>query len=95
MLALLATVTTIDRLREIPMGFWATIGVAVLVLVVAVMVLRKLAGMNKVIMGVIALIVVTVFGFNWIYERNEPGWATPTVSFLAGFLPSKGHLNRG
>lgn len=95
MSALLATVTTLDRLREIPMGFWATFGGAILVLVVAVMVLRKLAGMNKVIMGVLAFVVVTVFGFSWIYERNEPGWATPTVSFLADFLPSKGHLNRG
>ncbi|MEX2045280.1 MAG: hypothetical protein WD941_08000 [Opitutus sp.] len=96
MLTLLATATTtVDRLREISLGFWATIGGAILVLVVVVLALRKLAGMNRVVVGVVTFVVVTVFGFNWVYERNEPGWATPAVSFLADFLPSKGHLARG
>lgn len=66
-----------------------------MVLVVALILLRRLVRMNRLIVGVVTFVVVSIFGFNWIYERNEPGWATPAVSFLAGFLPSKGHLNRG
>jgi hypothetical protein len=31
-----------------------------------------------------------VVGFQWIYERNEPKWATPVVEKLANFFPSKG-----
>ena len=31
-----------------------------------------------------------MIGFNWIYERNEPAWATPTVTWLGGFFPGKG-----
>jgi hypothetical protein len=91
----LAAATTIERLHEIPSGFWMALGAGVLLLVLSVMAVRKLAKMNKVILGFLACIAASFFGFNWIYERNEPGWATPAVSFLAGFFPSKGHLDRG
>jgi len=46
--------------------------------------------MNKVVLTVIVLIVLSTIGFNWIYQRNEPAWATPVVEKLAGFFPSKG-----
>ena len=46
--------------------------------------------MNKAVLGAIFFVVVTVMGFNWIYERNEPSWATPVVEVFAGFFPSKG-----
>jgi hypothetical protein len=42
------------------------------------------------IIAVVTFIVVTVVGFNWIYERDEPAWATPVVGFLAGWFPTKG-----
>ena len=52
--------------------------------------LRKVAQMNKVILAVVVFLVVGIGGFDWIYERDEPVWATPVVSFFAGFLPTKG-----
>ncbi|MCW5549526.1 MAG: hypothetical protein KIT44_11240, partial [Opitutaceae bacterium] len=52
--------------------------------------LKKIAGMNKAILGAIVFVLVTVIGFQWIYERNEPAWATPVVEKLANFFPSKG-----
>lgn len=76
------------------MEFWIKMGIAVVALVVLVIVLRKVAKMNKVLLGVIVFIVVTVVGFNWIYERNEPEWATPAVNWLAGFFPTKGTQNK-
>jgi hypothetical protein len=95
-LASVATKAGADRLREIPMEFWIKMGIAVAVLVALVIVLRKLAKMNKVVLGVIVFVGLTMVGFTWIYERDEPDWATPAVNWLAGFFPTKGtaHKNR-
>ena len=82
--------TTLDRLKEIPPEFWMRLGFAVLVLIGLVFFLRKVAKMNKVVLTVVIFLVATIGGFNWIYERNEPAWATPVVSFLSGFFPTKG-----
>lgn len=79
-----------ERLREVPTEFWVKIGIGVLVVVVAVVVLRKVARMNKFVLGMIVFLALTFLGFNWIYERSEPAWATPVVSRLADFFPTKG-----
>ena len=89
-----AAPTALDKLKQIPPAFWMKVGIAVLALVVAVIVMRKLAGMNKVVLTVIVLIILSTVGFNWIYERNEPSWATPVVEKLAGFFPTKGTQNK-
>lgn len=82
--------TALDRLKAIPLDFWIRLGIAVVVLVALIIFLQKVAQMNKALVTVVTFLVVTVVGFNWIYERSEPPWATPPVSFLAGFLPTKG-----
>ena len=71
------------------MGAWLRIGGAIVALIALVIILRKVAKMNKVVLGVVVLLVVTFIGFNWIYERNEPAWATPVVQKLATFFPTK------
>lgn len=86
--------TTADRLRQIPTDFWLRLGLAIVVLVVAIVVLRKVAKVNKVILTIGVGLVLSIVGFNWIYERNEPTWATPTVRWLAGFFPSKGTADK-
>jgi hypothetical protein len=45
--------------------------------------------MNKIVLGVGVFLVLTFIGFNWIYQRSEPSWATPVVSKLATFFPTK------
>ena len=80
------------RLESVPTGVWIRIAIAIAALVLIVLVLRKVAKMNKVVLGVIVLLVVTFVGFNWIYERNEPAWATPVVAKIATFFPSKSDL---
>lgn len=82
--------TTADRLGEIPGDFWLKLALGILALVVLTVVLRKIAGVNKVVLSVVVLFALAMVGFTWIYERNEPRWATPVVSWLGGFLPSKG-----
>ena len=86
------THTAVDRLRQIPMEFWLKVGLGVVVIVATVIVLRKVVHMNKVILGVGVGLVATFVGFNWIYERNEPGWASTPVQWLAGFFPTKGKI---
>lgn len=81
--------TALQRLGQVPTDFWIKIAIGVAVIVALVLVFRKLAQMNKVVLVVVAGLVVSAFGFSWIYERNEPHWATPAVSFLADFFPSK------
>lgn len=91
-LAAAAASSTTDRLREIPLEFWLKIGAGIVGLVLIVLFLRKVAKMNKLVLTIIVLLVSSFVGFNWIYERNEPDWASPGVSWLAGFFPSKGKL---
>lgn len=85
-----STASTLDKLKAIPPDFWMRLGFAVLALVALVIFLRKVAKMNKVLLAAVVFFAATIVGFNWIYERNEPAWATPIVAFLSGFFPSKG-----
>jgi apolipoprotein N-acyltransferase len=78
-----------DRLLQIPLKFWLRLGTAILVLIIVVLGVRRLAQGNKPIIAVVAGLVASIVGFSWIYERNEPAWATPTVNFLSGYFPAK------
>lgn len=89
MLVLAAATTALDKLRQIPVEFWLRTAAAIAVVVVVVIALRKLAKVNKAVLFGVVLLGSTLLGFNWIYERNEPSWATPAVGFLAEYLPSK------
>ena len=90
--AAVAQTSAMDRLSQIPGQFWLNLGLGVVALVVLVIVLRKVANVNKVFLGVGVALALTIMGFSWIYERNEPKWATPAVHWLAGFFPTKGRV---
>lgn len=76
-------------LKDVPSEFWTKLGIGIVGLILLVVILRKLAKVNKVVLTVIILLVLSFVGFNWIYERNEPKWATPVVDWLANYFPSK------
>jgi hypothetical protein len=86
----LGHVSTLDKLRAIPPEFWMRLGFAVLAVIGTVLFLRQVVKMNKVVLTVVVGLMVTIVGFNWVYQRNEPTWATPVVSFLSGFFPTQG-----
>ena len=86
------TAPALTRLEKVPGEFWVKCAIGIAVILAVVFLLRKLAGVNKVVLGVVTAVFLAVLGFSWIYERNEPTWATPAVRFLADFLPSKGKL---
>lgn len=86
--------TALDKLKQIPPAFWLKVGLAVLAIVAVVIVLRKVAQMNKVVLTVVFLVFLSTIGFNWIYERNEPAWATPVIERLSGFFPTKAKIEK-
>jgi hypothetical protein len=79
-----------QKIGQVPVEFWLKLGAAVLIVVVVIVLLRKLAQANKVVLAVVVLVALSTLGFSWIYNRNEPSWASPVVDKLAGFFPSKG-----
>jgi hypothetical protein len=86
----LAVTTGLDKIKAAPPAFWWKLGGAVLGLIIVVIVIQQIAKVNKMVLAIIALIVFSVVGVNWIYERNEPAFLTPVIDKIAPFLPSKG-----
>ena len=93
MFFLAAAVTPLEKLKQVPPAFWWKVGAAVLIIIIVAVVLQRIAQMNKVVLAVILLVVFSVVGVQWIYERNEPKFMTPIVDRIAPFLPSKGSYN--
>ncbi len=85
-----ATASTAERLKNLPPEVWLKLAAGVAGLVLLVVLLRKVAQMNRVVLTVLVALGLCFLGINWIYHRNEPRWATPVVELLAGFFPSKG-----
>jgi hypothetical protein len=67
---------------------WINFAMGVLIFIAAVILIRKAAEMNKVLLSVIIFVVVTTVGFNWVYSRNEPKFLTPVIEPIANFFPS-------
>ncbi|MBL9216278.1 MAG: hypothetical protein JNG83_12445 [Opitutaceae bacterium] len=87
---LLFAVTALEKLQTLKPDVWLKIGVAVAVFVIAILVMRRVMRMNKIIAGVIVFVVCTVMFFSWVYNRNEPRFLTPIVEKVAPFFPSAG-----
>ena len=83
-----APVTALDKLKTLPPDVWLKIGIGLVALLVAVMLLRRLMKMNKIVAAVIVFVVCTVVFFSWVYNRNEPKFLTPLVNRIAPFFPS-------
>lgn len=87
---ILLAVSAMEKIKQIPPGTWLNIAIGVGVVVGAVVLVRRVAKMNKVVMGVIGFVVGTILFFNWIYYRNEPRFMTPVINKIAPFFPSAG-----
>jgi len=94
-LAAAAAQSSGGRLDQVPTEFWLKLLLGIAVLVGVVIVLRKLAKVNKVLLAIGVMLVLSFVGFSWIYERNEPAWATPVVQWLAHYFPSKETVKKG
>ncbi len=79
-----------DKLKDVPPRVWWLVGGGIVAFILFVVIIRKLMdGANKFILAAVIALALFIVGLQWVYERNEPAWATPAVDFLARFLPSK------
>lgn len=85
---LLLAATALEKMQAVPMKVWGNVALFILIFFVAIVVIRKAAEMNKVLLSVIIFVVVSIVGLNWIYARNEPKFLTPIVEKIAAFFPS-------
>lgn len=85
---LLLAATTLEKIQTIPPKVWMNLGMGVLIFVAAIIIIKKAAEMNKVLLSVIIFVVLTSVGFNWVYARNEPKFMTPFIEKIAAFFPS-------
>ncbi|HSI09934.1 MAG TPA: hypothetical protein VK985_15205 [Rariglobus sp.] len=85
---LLAATTTLEKLQAVPFKVWVNVGMAIFIFVAVIILIRKAADMNKVVLSAIIFIILTSVGFNWIYARNEPKFMTPFIDPIAKFFPS-------
>ena len=86
----LFAVSAFEKLQLIPPATWLKIGIGVGAVVLVVFVVQRVAKMNKLVMGIIVCVVLTILFFSWVYNRNEPRWLTPVVEKIAPFFPSAG-----
>jgi ABC-type iron transport system FetAB permease component len=93
MLFLAVAATPLEKQKQVPPAFWWKVGAAVLIIIIIAVVLQRIAQMNKVVLAIICLLIFSIVGVNWIYERNEPAFLTPVIDRIAPFLPSKGSYN--
>jgi uncharacterized membrane protein AbrB (regulator of aidB expression) len=87
---LLFAVSAIEKAQSMKPEVWLKIGIAVVAIVAAVILYRRIMRVNKVIAGVVVFVVCTVVFFSWVYNRNEPKFLTPIVEKIAPFFPSAG-----
>lgn len=86
---LLLATTTLEKLQTVPKVFWVNAAIFILGGILAIVLLRHAARMNKMVLSMIIVVALTTVGFQWIWERNEPRFMTPVIDTIAPFFPSK------
>jgi len=86
--------TTMEKLQRVPVEFWLRIVMIIAVFALSIVLIRGLSQVNKVVLTVCVFVIVTVLGFSWVYERNEPAFMTPYIDKVAPFFPSKDLTSR-
>jgi len=85
----LLAVNVMEKLRHLPRKDLANLGLVVLVLIVAILIIKQAAKMNRFLLFMIILVTTIVVGFTWVYQRNEPKFLTPLVDGIAPFFPHR------
>lgn len=90
---LLLAQSALDKMKTLPPDVWLKIGIVVVGIIVVVLVFRRLMKVNKLIGGIIVVMVCSILFFSWVYNRNEPKFLTPVIEKIAPFFPSAGAYN--
>ena len=81
-------VSALARLQNLPRKNLVNLGLGILVIIVAVIVIKQAARMNKFILATMIGLTLLVVCFSWVYQRNEPKFLTPLVDTIAPFFPA-------
>ncbi len=81
--------SALEKAAQLPKSFWVNVVMALGGLLVGIILFQHAARMNKLVLTLIIFLLVTVVGFQWVYERNEPRFMTPTINQIAPYFPSK------
>jgi hypothetical protein len=87
-MSLLLAATTLEKMQAVPTKVWVNVAIGILLFFGIILLIKKAADMNKVVLAAIVFIVLSSVGFNWVYARNEPKFLTPLIDPLARFFPS-------
>lgn len=82
-------VSAVEKLHRIPRHNLINLGLALLVLVVVIALVKIAARMNKFVLFAVIVVMVMVVGFTWVYERNEPKFLSPLIESLTPYFPSR------
>ena len=81
--------SALEKAAQLPKSFWVNVVMAIAGLIIGVMLFQHAARMSKLSLSLIIFLLITVVGFQWIFERNEPRFLTPTINQIAPYFPSK------
>ncbi len=91
LLAAVEKVRPLEKLQGVSGQFWLKVILGFIVLAVAISIIKKAMGVNRIFMIILGMVVCGLCGVLWIYERNEPAFMTPIIDPIArsGFFPQK------
>jgi lipid-A-disaccharide synthase-like uncharacterized protein len=81
--------TTLEKLQAVPARFWINVLLGSSTFFVLLIVIRHAARMNKLLLGLLIVLLLTGVAFQWIFERNEPRFLSPYIDKIAPWFPSK------
>ena len=81
--------TTLEKLQAVPARFWINVLLGISTFIVLLIVFRHAARMNKLLLGLLIVLLLTGVAFQWVFERNEPRFLTPYIDKIAPWFPSK------
>jgi hypothetical protein len=76
-------VSALDKLRQVPLKNLAIFGLIILAVIVLIFLIKKAAGMNRIIFVIVGGTLVLVLMLNWIFQRTEPKFLTPLIDKIA------------
>lgn len=85
---LLLAATALEKMKETDLMVWGKFALIILGFIITVLILKKLANVNKFIMLAVVIVGGSIVMINWTYNRTEPRFLTPVVDAIAPFLPN-------
>ncbi len=81
--------TVWEKIQNVPVSTWISLGVAILVIILLVRIWKSLREVNEFAPWIVLTMVGGSVVLYWTYERTEPKFLSPVFDELSKFLPSK------